>query len=182
MKPLTESAEIIGKLNYAEMQLFSFLGQKSQIVETPRLSVFLFSASKAHGWRSRQLFDLLPVSVGLPGAEELTVGSTPDFDNAIRKSDDLESDGLLLEILATGLYPILLSSYQEILSNCSNPTDAALRRILYRIIGDLQSVTDEANRICSVFGWFSGFELSDSEKNAKETIVTLLRQFLSIAY
>jgi len=183
MKPLTESAEIIGKFRYVELQFFSFLGKQSQIVETPRLSVFLFSASRAHGWRSQQLFDLLPVSLGLPGAEELTVGPTSDFDNVIRKLGDLQSDGLLLGILATELYPTLLSCYQERLNNCLDPADAALRRILYRIIGDLQSVADEASKLRSAFGWDTGFESYGSkEENGKGTIVTLLRQFLSIGY
>ena len=185
IRPLTliESATITGRLCYVEFNLFSLLGKRSQGGQTGEFSVFFSSAGKSHAWRGQQLFDLLPVSIGLPSGEELLSVPGEDFKNFLEALAILESDKSLFDIITRELYPQLLLSYNERLDSCFDPSDSALRKTLYRVVGDLNLVLDEAKLIHQSSGQAENPPSDMSEEaESKNQIVTLLRQFLPIRY
>ena len=180
---MIESATITGRLCYVEFKLFSLLGKRSQEAQTGELSVFFSSAGKSHAWRGQQLFDLLPVSIGLPSGEELLSVPGQDFENFFEQLTVLESDKLLFDTITTELYPQLLLSYSERLNRCFDPADSALRKTLYRAIGDLNLVLDEAKLIRQSSDQAENpLSRMSEEAEIKNQIVTLLRQFLPIRY
>ena len=166
---LQESARFVGKICYVELQLFSVLAEKSSTADTPYEKVFFASASAAHAWRSRQLFELLPVSVGLPNREELIQSFDPDFDGLLLWTE-AEAPSALLAILLQAIYPTLLLVYETRLEICEYPADAAAKRVFQRVTQDLKAILAEGNRLPSAVS------VGQSAADVGERIVTLLRQ------
>jgi hypothetical protein len=102
------SAELVGALVALELSLHGRTGALAAEVEQPALCSYLAMASMAHAWRAGLLEELLPVSVGLPGKDELVVVAPGDSALA----GDLAPDESLLPALLARVYPELLARYE----------------------------------------------------------------------
>ena len=172
---LAESARFVGKISYVELQLCSVLAKKSTLIDQEYQQIFLSSASAAHAWRSQQLFDLLPVSVGLESRDELIESFNPEFDRLLVHLGEEESAAGLLTALLRKIYPTLLLVYEERLQLCCSPADMAAKRVFQRVKADLEEVIYDGNLILEVSDGATSTEIVD------ERIVTLLRQLLPSA-
>ena len=159
---LLESSRQLGGLRAVELACHSRLGVRSRRARAPRAVRWLSSAGLAHAWRAMLLEGLLPVSVGLPRIDELTVlpegvlGSElarvlpdpgcQDFDPASdpRTHDRQADDGnSFIDDLCSHLYPSLLAAYGERLETSSPAADGAICRIVGRAVADLEAVRAE---------------------------------------
>jgi hypothetical protein len=135
--PLVRTAALVGGYRYVELALFAELGASAPQRPRPEVAVFLAGAARAHGFRAGLFEGLLPVSVGLPGALELTVAPDEQLDaafSALVKEDDETLIGELVEVL----YPSMLATWRAHLDVSSPFSDPPLRRVLERAIADLE--------------------------------------------
>lgn len=137
---LHATAETIGHYRYAELGFAQLSGHKA--AEGGAVAPFLAGAGGAHAWRAALFEELLPVSVGLPGAAELTVPPTDGFDATLRELAALEV-GILVTVLVEDVYPALLAAWAAHAATASPVADAALVRTLRRAGADLAAVRDE---------------------------------------
>lgn len=70
---LFDSSRHLGGLRAVELTCFRRLGERAPRLVPASRARWAASASHAHAWKASLLEVLLPVSVGLPGLEELTI-------------------------------------------------------------------------------------------------------------
>ena len=126
---LAESADLLGRYRFVELECFAQLGERAARCERPEVARYLSGAARAHAWRAGLLEALLPVSVGLPAAAELTVSPHPALGSALQELVAAEDDSLV-EGLLTVLYPAMLAAYRAHLERCSPFSDPPVRRTL----------------------------------------------------
>ncbi len=143
-RPLTlhESAARLGHYRYVELQLFESLGRRVTTA-SPSAASFFSGASMAHGWRASLIERRLPVSVGLPTPEVLTV---PHSDALSEVFDAVTggSDAEVLDGLLGSLYPAMAAGYADHLAICSPASDPPIARLLGRLASDLDGLRREA--------------------------------------
>lgn len=163
---ILESAKTIGALRAVELACFERLGERAPLLSPPSCARWAAAASLAHAWRASQLEELLPVSVGLPSLDEVTVLpdgplgaeldlTLPALGDAVRLAGDArpsESAGEAAEAgdarafvaeLSSRLYGQLLAEYSRRLEVSSPASDGAVLRTLGRVVADLEVVRAE---------------------------------------
>lgn len=132
---LLETAALVGSWERAELDLFEVLGRKSR--ELPAsLSPWAASASRRAAWRAEELAALLPVSRGLPGADELIRPAGPAHSFAAAKLAAAAGDDLLAGVL--GFYDSLGSAYEARRALLSEAADGQFDIVLARVSEDLR--------------------------------------------
>jgi hypothetical protein len=142
---------MLGRYRYVELLLFVGLGGRAPKAERSEVAVFLSGAARAHGFRAALLEARLPVSVGLPGAAELTVSFDPRLDAALGALMSYSDDDLLGAVTGA-LYPAMIEAYGAHLRICSPVSDAPVRRCLGRVAADLADVQTEGAALVTVGG------------------------------
>jgi hypothetical protein len=131
---LLEQAHAVGALVAAERLLFELLGRRATDGGlTAPLSVWASGASLRAAWRAEQLAALLPVSVGLPAAGELT--ASPPHDLRITLLEGSGETDIAIDCLA--LYEELAQRYARYLKAASEAADKTYGIVLRRVIADL---------------------------------------------
>jgi len=167
---ILDSARHLGGLRAVELTCFRRLGGRAARLSPASCARWAASASLAHAWRASLLEDLLPVSVGLPGLDELTIvppGTIADelarvlpvsdqglldFDDSSGSQgrDSAPDNGLpLVAGLCDRLYPLLLADYKLRVERASPAADGAIVRMVRRAASDLEIVLAEGAAICS---------------------------------
>jgi hypothetical protein len=149
---IVESAQVLGHFCYVEGQLQRRLGvlarptgagPKGPAARTlpAAAMVWLAGASMAHSWRAEQIRVLLPVSVGLPGAEELTCSPGAQVEKALEAATapSLDVDSLFAGLVDV-IYGSLIDSYRQRLASASPACDPPVVRVLDRLVADVESV------------------------------------------
>lgn len=163
---LLDSSRRIGALRAVELACFRRLGERAPWLAPASCAGWAASASRAHAWRASLLEELLPVSVGLPGPEELTVlpvgalgdelaralpdrgHAGPDPGPGAQSGDLPQDDGLLLVADVSGrLYPCLLGEYARLLDLCAPAADGPLVRTVGRAVADLEVVRAQGAKL-----------------------------------
>lgn len=147
--PLLDSAAHLGGCRHVELGCFALIGRAAQAAGAPWAG-FLSGASLAHAWRASQLVELLPISVGLPDADAVTIspGAIADEALALLAGDPGDTPGTrpdgpaLVAGLVQALYPAMADGYRARFARCHPAPDAALARTLQRLLADLEAVTD----------------------------------------
>jgi len=142
-RTIGETADLVGRERYAEITLFSALGERLREATVPGVMVVLAEAARGHAWRAKVLEELLPVSLGLPGVDDATRSAGPEFDEAVALLTSAVDDVTLAEALAKVLYPGMLGAYRAHLVGCSEIADPPVMLALRRVIADLESQSDE---------------------------------------
>ncbi len=145
---LLESADLLGRYRYVELGAFAALGARARTA-APRFAAFLAGASRAHAYRAALFEARLPVSVGLPGPEELTRSPHLAIDEVLDALSAEPDDQLVLDALSGVLYPAMAASYAERLAAASPAADGGLARALRRAIADLDAVASEVLLLAS---------------------------------
>jgi len=155
---ITESSQVLGRFRYVERELHRRIGVLAGpdgLAGGPvpaRARVWLAGASMAHSWRAEQIRPLLPVSAGLPGAEELTRSPGPQVDEVL---DLATSPSLKLDSLLAGLVEVIYASmiyeYRQRLAAASPACDPPVVRVLGRLATDLESARAGGERL--IGGW-----------------------------
>ena len=163
---LHESSRRLGSLRAVELACFRALGGRAPGLEPPSCARWAASASRAHAWRASILEELLPVSPGLPGLDELTAlpGGLLGEELARCLPDRVETgaapapgagglgrppdDGRrLLGDLCGGLYPHLMAEYVRHLEKCTLAADGAVVRTIGRAVADLETIRAEGTAL-----------------------------------
>lgn len=137
---LRATAETLGHYRYVELSFAQLSGHKA--AEGGAVAPFLAGAAGAHAWRAALFEELLPVSIGLPGAAELTVPPTERFSATLTELGGLGAESLVT-VLVEDAYPALLATWAAHAASASPVADAALVRTLRRTVADLTAVRDE---------------------------------------
>ncbi len=154
---LLESARCLGGLRAVELTCFARLGERAPQLASPGCARWAASASLAHAWRASLLEDLLPVSIGLPDLEDLTVLPAGALAEELARvlplvdarplppsRDTRTDDGrALIADLSHRLYPFLLEAYNDRMELASPSADGAVVRNLSRAVADLEIVRNE---------------------------------------
>ncbi len=140
---LLESADFLGRCRYVELQAFSLLGRRAAGCGDPAVAGYAAGASLAHGWRARQLEELLPVSTGLPRAAELTRSPCASTDEALELAAGGGEDAELLDAFLGAIYPSMAAGYAGRLAAASPAADPPVVRALQRVLADLDGVRRE---------------------------------------
>lgn len=146
MKPgeqlsLLEHADLLGRYRYLELRLFGLCGKRCVELEGAARR-WCSGAARAHAWRARCLEELAPISVGLPDVASGTVPAGPAQQAALEQLEAAEP-AAFLSALVNPWYPAMERAYQERLARCHRAADAPLRRVLQRVVADLDAVRSE---------------------------------------
>ena len=146
-RTILQSADLLGRERYVELSLFSALGSRSLEVEETDAMLWLASSAQSHAWRARLLEELLPVSLGLPGVDEVTRSPGSLSDEIVQMIRSQGDGAAILDTLGRVLYPDMLSAYRAHLVSCSPAADLATSLVLRRVIGDLECRLDELHEV-----------------------------------
>ncbi len=149
---LAETADLLGRYRHVEFSLFARLGERAPSCEDAAVVVYLAGASRAHGFRAALVEPLLPVSDGLPVAAELTRSPGDRFDEALEVLAVAGHDEELLDALVGTFYPEMAAGYAEHLAVAVSPADAAVHRMLRRLLADLAATTAEGRVLAPTAG------------------------------
>jgi len=163
---IEESADLIGRYRYVELLAFNLLGERAPSCDTPKGALFLASASRAHAYRAQLFEELLPVSLGLPSAKDLTRTPDPLVDEALRCCVAEGRDVDVIYALISAVYKSALIAYEGRLSQCAGPADRALSRTLRRAIGDVEVICGQGREL--------GARLGAPTSDRAESVETLL--------
>jgi hypothetical protein len=147
--PLTflETADLLGRYRHVELSLFARLGERAPTCGDAALVVYLAGASRAHGYRAGLVESLLPVSDALPAVTGVTRSPGGRLEEAL---DVLTADGHdddLLDALVGAVYPAMTAAYAEHLAQAGSPADAAVQRVLRRVLADLGGITTDSRAL-----------------------------------
>jgi hypothetical protein len=167
---LPEASKYLGAVRAVELACFRRLGERARWLEPASCARWASSASLAHAWRASELEVLLPVSVGLPGADELTVLPTSALADELaralpegagklagaesRDSQTVSGPRLVADIVER-LYPLLLVEYARHLLRPSPASDGPMLRGLGRAAADLEAIRADGAALCDRHGWSS---------------------------
>lgn len=146
-RTIFSTADLVGRERYVELALFQGLGGRSIAVVEPDVMVFLANAARSHAWRARQLEELLPVSLGLPGVDEATASPGSLVDDAVSLASAEGTGAEILEAIGRVLYPQMLGAYRVHLVSCSPAADLPVVVVLQRVIADLECRLDELHEV-----------------------------------
>ena len=149
-RTIFSAADLIGKERYVELACFKGLGERSLQVREADVVLFLASAAQSHAWRARQLEELLPVSLGLPGVDEATTSPGPITDDAIALACADGSGEEILQAIGRVLYPQMLSAYRAHLVTCSPAAELPTVLVLQRVIADLECRLDDLHEVLEI--------------------------------
>ena len=171
---LHESAAGLGRLRYVEVGFFERVGRRAASLQPPQVAIWADSAARAAAWRASLLGELLPVSVGLPAAAELTRSAGAAVDLALdrlgppedetrlfppsrqrpamqavpsRPAGEVLDGPALVAHVASSFYPALLGAYEGRRAMDSAAADPPVRRVLARVIADLHAELNSASDI-----------------------------------
>ncbi|MHB8245709.1 MAG: hypothetical protein ACYDGN_10220 [Acidimicrobiales bacterium] len=144
---LWETARVLGGLRWVELQGFEVFGRLGATAgvpasaDEPSVGVPASAASLAHAWRAAQIESLLPVSSGLPGADECTREPSPlvgEWVGGLRSATAAPSDGLAAAVRSW--YGDLEAAYEARLAHVHPGADGPVQRILGRLLADLRGL------------------------------------------
>ena len=148
---LEEWAAALGGLRYVELALFELLGRAALGGAGPGdagpggagpggagYASWAGGASLQAAWRAEQIERLLPVSVGLPPAGEVTVAPSEQVASALEALGLLSGPELAAKVGATW-YPALLAAYRRRSEALSEAADGPHGLVLVRVIADLEA-------------------------------------------
>lgn len=147
---LLESASLLGRYRFVELQLCAALGERAQSCSLPSAVCFLAAASRAHGARAGWLEERLPVSVGLPDAEQLTRTPSDAVELAVETVVSDGEDADVLDGLVGALYPSMAAGYGERLACASPAADPPVVRVLGRLLADLDGLRREGAEVAAL--------------------------------
>ncbi len=136
---LLETAAAVGALRKAELDLFALLGSKAADLPDTQ-APWAASASRRAAWRAEQLSSLLPVSRGLPDADDSTQPAGPAYADCMEALLRARGEELAGEVLV--FYGVLGSVYDDRARFVGLAADGQLGIVLARVSGDLRG--DEA--------------------------------------
>jgi hypothetical protein len=169
---LHESAAGLGRLRFVEVGFFERVGRRAAALEPAPVAIWADSASRAAAWRASLLAELLPVSVGLPDAEELTRSAGPAVDQALDRLGPPAGDALgdpphrrktapgaetprpaadwldgpdLVAYVVKSFYPALLGAYEARQASHCPAADPPVLRVLARVVADLRAELSSAH-------------------------------------
>lgn len=149
-RSILDSARILGCERYVELACFGALGARALRSSDSSVLVALAGAARSHAWRAKELEDLLPVSLGLPGVEESTRSPGENIDAAIlllaEESDETAVVGALVRVL----YPAMLVSYRRHLISCAAAADRYVGSVLGRVISELEARLDDLSDVLEI--------------------------------
>jgi hypothetical protein len=152
MAGLVDSAVELGGLRALELAGFERLGRSAPHAAPAAAARWLAGASLAHAWRAAAVAELLPVSVGLAHAAELTTwpgGPLGELATAVLSHgapDPGDFDARdLVGCLVAELYPALEAAYVARLrvAEAAYWSDRPVARALVRILADLGRTAGE---------------------------------------
>ncbi len=166
---LEDSVRQLGGWRAIELAAFARLGAWALHEPDDAAARWCASASLAHAWRAEQLAELLPVSVGLPSAEECTVRPPGPLSEALDRAlppalepadgtrsagppgGDSPPDGgrELVERLVGGLYVLLGAAYAGRIEGARPASDGPVIRTITRVWFDLRELTEQGERLMS---------------------------------
>jgi hypothetical protein len=164
-----ESSRQLGSIRAVELALFRILGERAPHLVPAGCAVWAAWASRAHAWRASLLEELLPISVGLAGLDELTVLPGGAIGDELARSLSKSSDGAaagalpgdesrdrradsgppLVEDVSGRLYPLLIDEYARYLDKCEPAADGAAMRAVGRALADLEAVRAAGAALCA---------------------------------
>jgi hypothetical protein len=128
------SAGVAGRFLALELELHRRLGELAGTEQEPARRSFLAAASMGHAWRASLFEPLLPVSVGLPGREELVVLPPAELQR-------LQAAGP--EALLDEVYPQLVREYEATAALVPPASDGPLALAAARAAADLRRMLPE---------------------------------------
>ncbi len=167
---LEESAAGLGRLRYVEVGFFERVGRRAASLEPAPVAIWADSASRAAAWRASLIAELLPVSVGLPGAAQLTRSAGAAVDEALDRlgpvADEhpahtpsrpleepspppggvIDGPGLVAHVAAY-FYPALLGAYEARQAAHSPAADPPVLRVMARVAADLRAELNSASEV-----------------------------------
>lgn len=129
------SAGVAGRFLALELELHRRLGELVRAEGDPARCSFLAAASMGHAWRAGLFEPLLPVSVGLPGREELVV---------LPPAELARLQGATAETLVDEVYPQLVEEYEATAALVPPVSDGPLALASARAASDLRRMLVEA--------------------------------------
>lgn len=134
---LIESAQRLGSLRWAEMQLFELLGGWVQSTEEPDAKLLFAVNSHHHAEHAATLLGRLPAA-GEWAAELVTAPAHPTIEPVLVGVADLGDDQTLERLVAVYrvIVPALLVAYAVHIERTNEVADAAVRRSLRMVIDD----------------------------------------------
>ena len=145
---IVESARVTGGLRFVELSCYEALSLAATAADgdDAPLAVFLAAAGLAHAWRAEQLAGLLPLSVGLPGAAELTRAPSPAAAEALSLLA-AAAPAELAAVALGALYPALAAAYELRSARAAPAADGPLLRVWRRVSADLAAVSGEGTSV-----------------------------------
>jgi hypothetical protein len=142
---------MVGQLVHVERRLFQQLGEVAPELE-PQWAVWAASASFRAAWRAEQLATLMPVSVGLPGADDLVRRAPAALAVDLRSVVSAPVTGADQAAATLRLYDAMLTVYAGHLKNSVHPADEPVAIVLRRIVADLEDASAGLRRSLEVPG------------------------------
>ncbi len=144
---LAATGVLVGRYRAVELELHRRLGELVGSRGPAGVAVELALLSAAHGWRAELWASLLPVSVGLPSADEL-VRTPVEVEDVL---DGATGEGLsateLLAGLADVLYPAMLDEYESRARRPAGASDLPLTTAARRAADDLRFTLGSARKL-----------------------------------
>jgi hypothetical protein len=146
-RPLTllERADRLGRCRYVELLAFTRLGERAARAENGACATFLAGASKSHAYRAAEIESRLPVSVGLPSVAQCTHAPDYAIDDLLALIVEESDDAVVSGVLA--LYESMATAYLEHFDACSVFADPPVKRLLGRVLFDLNERVSEARAL-----------------------------------
>ena len=149
-RSILDSAQLVGRERYIEISCFRALGDRALRGSESSVLVALAAVARGHAWRARELEELLPVSLGLPGVDQSTRAPGEDMESAISLLTAELDDSEVARALARVLYPAMLASYRAHLVSGSDAADRHLSTVLRRVISDLEARLDDLSDVVEI--------------------------------
>jgi hypothetical protein len=137
------SAAVTGRFVAVERDLHRRLGALAASARPPAVRCYLAEASLSHAWRACLFEALLPVSVGLPRAEEVVVLPAADLVR-LSRLDDAEAP---VDLLLDEIYPAIAESYEATAAAVPAVSDGPLALAARRAAADLQVLLARGVRV-----------------------------------
>lgn len=141
---LVELAALLARYRRVELALFEALGSAATKASTPELVLALATASRSHGFRACLVEALLPLE-GTPAGS--AVGPPSEHERSLTAGlEAMDAEGLAA-VASRVWYPAMLVGYRRHCEHATSPGDGPTRRLLQRLISDLEHVGDELRAV-----------------------------------
>ena len=138
---LLQQADLLGRERYVELSLAELLGSAASQAEDPAMVVLLNGLGQAHRYRAHLIEAEIPISLGLPHTEEVTVAPSPAHERQLVDLAALAPLALAAVVIGEW-YPAIFLSYQTHQALCSEAGDPPIVRLLDRLLDDLGRIRD----------------------------------------